>query len=255
MSTKKIIPLNPNPKGFAQTPDELTPDMFDSPLPVQNSYEFYAEEELGLYVGVWDTTDMIEKAGPYPCDEYMWLLEGEAEIHNNKTCEVEKVQAGEAFIIPKGYDCQWHQNGYLRKYFFISEHPDEPIPDTPSVEGIIIPDSNKPSLPITIAEPFLVSGSSNPKMINQYQDTTGKFFSGIWQCDAFQSSNTHSPYHLFAYVMEGSITLVDEDDDNYVFHAGDAFFIPEGVLCSAQTKDSLRISFAILCQQKKSILA
>ncbi|MCP4271596.1 MAG: hypothetical protein GY781_06455, partial [Gammaproteobacteria bacterium] len=71
MKKSKIIHLKTNPDGFGKTPDELTTDMFDSPIPVQNSYEYYADDNTGLYVGVWDTTDMVETAGPYPCDEYM----------------------------------------------------------------------------------------------------------------------------------------------------------------------------------------
>jgi len=248
---KKIIPLNSNPDGFGKTPDELTEDMFASPLPVQNSYEYYADEELGLYVGVWDTTDMTETAGPYPCDEYMWLMEGEAEIKNIKTGEFEKAQAGEAFIIPKGYDCQWHQRGYLRKYFFIYEHPDEPIPEAPSVEGIIIPDNEKPSLNVSIPDPFMLPDSANSKMLNQYQDTTEKFFSGIWECDAFQSTAKQMPYNLFAYIMNGSITLIDKDGNQFSFQQGDAFFIPESVTCYAKALDSIRISYAILYMAKR----
>ena len=56
MPAKRIISLSPAPEGFGQTPDELTPDMFVSELPVQHSHEYYADEELGLYIGVWDTT-------------------------------------------------------------------------------------------------------------------------------------------------------------------------------------------------------
>jgi len=250
MSQKKIIRLSPNPQGFGETPDELTQDMFESALPVQNSHEYYSDDDIGLYVGVWDTNDMVETAGPYPCDEYMWLLEGKADIKNNKTGELEKVRAGEAFIIPKGYDCQWHQSGYLRKYFFISEHPDETIPNKPSVEGIIIPDVDAPAQSSAVSEPFLVSANDGSNMINQYQDTTGKFFSGIWECAPFQSESRQFPYHFFAYVMEGSISLTDEKKVQHVFHAGDAFFIPDGVLCTGQSSSKVRLNYAILFATK-----
>ncbi len=246
MKKSKIIHLKTNPDGFGKTPDELTADMFDSPIPVQNSYEYYADDNIGLYVGVWDTTDMVETAGPYPCDEYMWLLEGEAVIKNNKTGKLEKACAGEAFIIPKGYDCQWHQSGYLRKFFLISENPNEPVPDNPSVEGIVIPDINKPFHTLSIPKPFLVSDDVNQKMMNQYKDNIGKFLSGIWECDVFQSETLPFPYHYFAYVMNGTITLIDENDQQHLFHTGDAFFIPKGTVCSARTTVKIRLSYTII---------
>ncbi len=244
---KKIIRLNSNPVGFGETPDELTRDMFASPLPVQNSYEYYSDKEAGLYVGVWDTSKMIEAAGPYPCDEYMLLLEGKTEIKNNKTAEMEKVQAGEAFVIPRGYDCQWHQSGYLRKYFFIYEHPDVPIPDEPATEGIVILDSKKPVLNVSIPDPFLVPEPARSSILCQYQDTSHRFYAGIWECGTFQSTVNPLPYHLFTYVMDGSITLFDEDDKQHSFKPLDAFFISKGTLCRARAIENIKISFAILC--------
>jgi len=246
MSKMKIIRLSPNPEGFGETQDELQQDMFESPLPVQNSYEYYADENIGLYVGVWDTTDMIEAAGAYPCDEFMWLLEGEAVVKNNNSDKLEKARAGEAFIIPRGYNCQWHQTGYLRKYYFISENPDEPVPDKPSVEAIIIPDIDFQTQPIGISEPFLLINEVKQKIINSYQDTTNKFFSGIWECEAFQSKARPFPYHQLSIVMEGSVILTDDKGQQHLFKAGDAFFIPEGVNCSGHSTEEVRLCYAIL---------
>ncbi len=67
------------------------------------------------------------------------LSKGECQIRNNGTGEIEPVKAGTPFVIPKGYDCQWQQSGYLRKYYVISEHPEEEIPAAPAHEGIVIP--------------------------------------------------------------------------------------------------------------------
>lgn len=247
MTIKKIIRLNPAPEGFGITADKLTPDMFVSDLPVQHSHEYYEDDDLGLYVGVWDTTDMIETAGPYACDEFMWLLEGEAVIKNNKTGEMEKARAGEPFVIPRGYDCQWHQAGYLRKFYVISENPDEPVPQHPAFEGIIIPRADAPMEPLAGAEPFLVK--SNAQIQQQhvcYKDNTGKFLSGTWESEAFESATGPFPYNEFAYVQTGSLTLVDESGQAHRFNSGDAFFIPEGVICSARATEKVRLFFAVL---------
>jgi uncharacterized cupin superfamily protein len=175
MSNQKVIRLSPNPNNFGHVHDELDPQLFVSELPVQHTHIYYEDDNIGLYIGVWDTSTMVEAAGPYPCDEFMYLLQGEVEIKNSKTGTMEKVQADEAFVIPKGYDCQWHQTGYLRKFFVISEHPKEKIPTIPVVECIIKPQINSSTQTIIrhstgteiekIETPFVVKGN---KQVQNY---------------------------------------------------------------------------------------
>lgn len=246
MLDRTIIRLTANPEGFGETADDVTQEMFASSVPKQHSYEYFVDEDLGFYVGVWDTNDMIEPAGPYACDEFMWLIEGEAEIMNSKTGVREKAKAGEAFVIPKGYDCQWHQKGYLRKFFVISEHPEEPLPEVPSHEGILIPKADAPLTPVTNSVPFaVIAGASSLENIC-YTDTTGKFVSGTWHSEAFEAQARPFPHHQFFIVNDGSICLSDEAGIEHLFTAGDAFFIPEGVICSAQVSDSVTVFFASL---------
>ena len=216
MSTKKIIRLSASPAGFAQEQDPLEPQMFASGMPVQHTHLYYEDDESGLYIGVWDTTDMVEAPGPYTCDEFMWVLEGEVEIKNNKTGAMEKVQAGEAFVIPKGYDCQWHQTGYLRKFFVISEHPGEGVPQSPVVEGIV---------------KFPASGVGENKRVC-YEDSMGRFTAGVLQHDSLESEMSVSPCHHFVYVSAGAMSLIDGEGEQHAFNAGEAFFVPRGTVCS-----------------------
>jgi uncharacterized cupin superfamily protein len=218
---KSIIRLSPDPEGFGETPDELDATDFSSDVPVQHTHSYYEDDEIGLYVGLWDTETMVEAGGPYACDEFMWLLEGECQIRNNRTGEIASVKAGTPFVIPKGYDCQWHQQGYLRKFYVISEHPGEGIPAAPAHEGIVFPKAG-------------------------YKDTTGRFFSGTWASEAFESRQRPFAYNEFAYVYEGSITLTDTKGVAHEFTAGDAFFIPEGVGCDAAVASSVRLYITVI---------
>jgi uncharacterized cupin superfamily protein len=246
MPDRTIIRLDANPEGFGETRDDLTEEMFASSLPVQHSHEYYADEELGLYVGVWDTDDMVETGGPYACDEFMWLIEGEAEIRNNKTGAMEKAKAGEAFIITKAYDCQWHQKGYLRKFFVIWEHPEEPLPDRPTHEGILIPRADAPRTAMTGTLPFAVIAGAAATENICYTDGAGKFVSGTWHSEAFEAQARPFPHHQFFLVVGGSIGLRDKAGTEHLFTAGDAFFIPEGVICSARVGGSVTVFFASL---------
>jgi uncharacterized cupin superfamily protein len=257
MLKQKITRLNPIPQGFGHVRDELDPQLFASELPVQHTHVYYEDDSLGLYIGVWDTSTMVEAAAPYTCDEFMYLLEGEVEIKNSKTGTMEKVQAGEAFIIPKGYECQWHQTGYLRKFFVISEHPEEDIPATPVVEGIIkLKVNNSTQMAIQDAArvgieetkiPFVIKGKApEQKYLHYYKDHTGKFMAGTWQSEAFNTEMQPFPRNEFVYLQSGSLVITEAEGDEQVFTAGDAFFVPQGALCSWRATDEVRTFYAIL---------
>ena len=243
---KTIIRLSPNPDGFGASPDKLDAADFTSDVPVQNSHSVYKDDDIGLYVGLWDTEAMAEAGGPYACDEFMWVIEGECQIENNRTGEVASVKAGTPFVIPKGYDCQWQQSGYLRKYYVISEHPDEEIPAVPAHEGILIAKVDAVLTEVAEDAPFAVTSGARPQQNVCYKDTTGRFFSGTWVSKAFESEQRPFPYYEFAYVQDGSITLTDADGSDQVFNAGDAFFIPEGVECSATVAISVRLFITVI---------
>jgi len=215
MSDNKIIRLSQAPAKFGDSPDELEPSMFVSDLPVQNSHSYYEDDEQGLYVGVWDTDDMIEAANPYPCDEFMVLIEGAVEIKNTQTGLSETVLAGESFVIPKGYDCQWHQQGYLRKFYVISEHPDEVIPLRPTLTGIA-----KINIEAQKGKNYC------------YQDNNKRFTAGIRENAIGEMPLTMNINSHFIYLKKGSVTIKESTGTEHTFRSGEAFYIPANVTCS-----------------------
>lgn len=234
MSDKKIIKLNGAPKGFGDIADELTQDMFESAIPTQHSHSYYENDELGLYIGVWDTTDMVETAAPYGCDEFMVLLEGQATIKNNQTDELETIVAGESFVIPKGYNCQWQQTGYLRKFYVISEHPDENIPTKPTVESVVY---------ITDNETAFTATSDGFEKKELYIDQHQRFSSGIWRCKTLTTELAPFPDNEFLLINQGSLTCLDENNVAQTFNAGDALFIPQGTVCAWQVTTNVSLTY------------
>jgi len=242
---KAIIRLSSDPEGFGASPDKLDAEDFNSAVPLQHTHSSYEDDEIGLYVGLWDTESMVEAGGAYACDEFMWLIEGECQIRNNRTGEIASVSAGTAFVIPKGYDCQWQQSGYLRKFYVISEHPGEDIPAVPAHEGIVIPRPDAVMTDVAHDSPFAITSGATPQQNVCYEDTTGRFFAGTWAAQAFESRQRPFPYNEFAYVQDGSITLTDAEGTAHVFNTGDAFFIAEGVQCNATVANSVRLYIAV----------
>ncbi len=72
--------LRIEPDRALMEPLDLEPDAFQSPLPVQHYHLIFEDEEIGLAVGIWDTTSMQEAFGPYPGDEFITVLDGGFEM-------------------------------------------------------------------------------------------------------------------------------------------------------------------------------
>jgi uncharacterized cupin superfamily protein len=235
MSEIEIVKLTHNPEGFGEVADDLEESMFESALPTQHSHSAYENETLGLYIGVWDTTDMIETAAPYACDEFMTIIEGAVEIRNNKTGAVETVIAGESFVIPQGYDCQWHQNGYLRKYYVIYEPPTETIPASPVCEKIIYINENA-------SLPWQETSDGYKKKV-QYQSHNQQFTSGVWQGKNLNTDMISFPYNEFISLKQGCLICTDAEGIVHKINAGEALFVPKGARCSWQAEGQISIHF------------
>lgn len=233
MSDKSIIKLIENPEGFGKVADELDSALFDTTPPIQHSHTNFADEALGLYIGVCDTTDMIETTTFYPRDEFMFIFEGAVEIKNNKTGKIESIIAGESVVIPQGYDCQWHQQGYFRKFYVIYEPQEKP--DKPATENVVYISENSDI-------PWQVTSDGHQKKI-LYKNNDQRFTAGVWQSKALTTGLIDFPYHEFIFINQGSLICTDESGGEHHFKTGDALFIPQGTRCAWQIKHKVSIHF------------
>jgi hypothetical protein len=216
-SRKNIIYISHSPQGFGEIIDALEPDMFESEMPIQHSYSAFEDDDIGLYIGLWDTTDMIESAGPYPCEEFMTVIEGVVEIKNNQTGVTETVIAGESFIIPRGYDCQWHQKGYLRKFYVISELSEAATGNKP--QGI-------KKIPRKVLDGYTI----------YYSNTKESFIAGTWQGFCMDVEEEPIEKHKFIYLHTGELTITELGGKERFVHCGEAIFIPCGTTYTWRTE-------------------
>lgn len=231
----KIIKLNQNPQGFGDIVEKLEKGMFESALPTQHTHCYYENKILGLSIGVWDSTDMIATAEPYSCDKFITIIEGAAEIKNIRTGKVESILAGESFVIPQGYNCQWHQNAYLRTFYVSYAPPDESIPDTPVCEHII-------TIGEQTASPWQeTSDGFNKKVL--YQSQNKRFTAGIWQGNSFSTDFITFPYNEFIMLKQGSLLCTATNGVEHKINLGQACFIPKGTRCSWQAKEKVTLHF------------
>ncbi len=120
---KKVIRFEPlGPAGTGMPALNLDPADFQSELPEQHLHVYFSDENLGLEAGVWTTTDMQEAFGPYPGDEFMWVIEGQVDMLDGDGAATH-VNQGETFCIRNGIPVSWKQTGFLRKFYMTYADP------------------------------------------------------------------------------------------------------------------------------------
>jgi uncharacterized cupin superfamily protein len=241
MNELSIMRLEPNgPADIGLKRDEPDPADYQSSLPVLNAYSYYEDKDLGLYVGVWDSTASQEVFLPYSMDEFMWLIEGQVAMVDENDDET-IVKAGEAFVIPKGLPCSWKLEGYLKKFYMIYDAPNSTIPKAPTATRIVIPQADAPLERMKTTDPLVIKGKMPiQKDHTCYEDTTGQMFVGTWESTPFESEMRPFPYYEMAHILEGSVTIVNDKESEHFFKTGDTFFIPKGTICSWKTTETVR---------------
>jgi len=225
--------------------DELNPADFQSPLPVQSTYAYYDDDETGLYVGVWETSEMQEKFQPYGMDEFMWILEGQVTMVDENNQET-PVKSGEAFVIPKGYPCSWKQTGYLKKFYMIYENPVGVLSEAPTTNEIIILREDALMEETRTFHPFVIKGELPIQKNNtSYMDTTGQMSAGTWESTPFESEPLPFPGSAMVIMVEGTISISDDKGIEHNFTKGDVFFIPTGTVCSWRAAETVRTFYSI----------
>jgi uncharacterized cupin superfamily protein len=97
-------------------------------------------------------------------------------------------------------------------------------------------EEGKPSNPI--------SGAPTTRLQNYFTDTTGQFFSGIWESSQgkWPVSYTESE---FCAILEGKCVLTDASGKSETFGKGDSFVIPSGFVGTWETVEPVKKLYAI----------
>jgi len=222
----------------------LDPADFQSDLPEQYVHEYFGDEDVGLSVGVWTTTSMQEAFGPYPGDEFMWILEGRVAMVNADGAEV-PVEPGQSFCIRNGIPISWKQRGFLRKFYITYDKPGAPAPNISSADGgVVVLDSDSLEAglkPLDSTDPFEIPGPAPVQRDSIcFTNDAGNLFVGMWDTEAFESEMKPFPCYEFVQLLEGELTITEQGGATHHFVPGDAFFIPEGTVCSWKAEANVK---------------
>lgn len=195
--------------------EAMDPDSLVSGTPVQRGWLADEDPATGYLAGVWDCTAFVDEPGNYGVDEFMLLLEGSVVMRLPDGSDV-TVEAGEAFVVPKGLACQWSQPGYVRKVFMIVDDPVADGPTNPSLSRI-----TKPPLG---ARPLADAVACSE---TYFESATGKMTVSVMTHAGGVTGQSTSKAHQLFHVLEGSVTMVDGGQETR-FGAGETGYIRAG---------------------------
>ncbi len=245
MGARKIIRFQPNGPGNKglQEWDPIDPAGLEAGTPIQRGHIYHEDSASGYMAGVWDCTPMTERFGPYAVNEFMLLLEGSVTMIRADGGEA-IINAGESFIVPKGLPCQWKQDGYVRKYFVIFENPGTPAADNVSAQGVILPKLTDPGeeTPWQSADGAGEFAGDTPTARNHtcFTDPSHQFSCGLWDSSAFETPAVPCPRNELVILVQGSMTLTDENGHEHLFEAGETAYVPKGVSCGRRSTGDVR---------------
>lgn len=125
---KKIVRvIRMDPQGSAETGmgiwNTLSHENIISGDARDRTHEVFNRRDLDnskVRVGVWEAKPYKEKLVDYPCNEFMYVIEGSCIITEEDGNCVE-FRKGESFFMPSGFSGYWEQHEPMKKYYMIVE--------------------------------------------------------------------------------------------------------------------------------------
>lgn len=75
------------------------------------------------------------------------------------------------------------------------------------------------------------------KTVNAHSDVRA----GVWEATTYAENLVNYPYHEIVFLLEGSISIIDEDGNEELFNPGDCFFLEQGFNGQWKQHDTIKI--------------
>jgi uncharacterized cupin superfamily protein len=253
MSTeKRVYRLEKHGPAATGMPEmKCNAEDFASEVPTQTLHTYYEDEKLGMSVGVWTTSPMQEAFGPYPGDEFIWLLEGDFKMVDGDDKVLDAYKVGECVYFRNAAPVSWVQEEPLRKFYITYLNPDRKVPDGVPAEGAVkAVDPSVTADQMTVLEstdPFIIDGEKpTQRDYNFFTNDTEDMFVGLWDSTSFESKMAPFPCHEFVRLLEGEITITEEDGTVQTFVKDDVFFVPKDTVCSWKATGYVKKYYAMV---------
>ena len=87
--------------------------------PQGQDHAYFQRQNPKIKAGIWRSSPYTEWYDSYPCDEFMYVLDGHVTLENDEVSET--FRAGDAFVMPRGFRGYWKQPVPMLKYYVIIE--------------------------------------------------------------------------------------------------------------------------------------
>lgn len=115
--SNKLLRISPSAAGEAVTP--IAAERIIAGSPSEIVANLFTNRNENFFCGVWASTTGKWVLN-YSEDEFCYLIEGEA-ILRDKLGNEERINPGDAFVIPAGYQGSWETIGHAKKFYAIYE--------------------------------------------------------------------------------------------------------------------------------------
>jgi hypothetical protein len=211
----RIEPEGPAGTGLVEW-ERIDPATLVSGEPVQRGHVYDEDAEAGYLAGVWECTAYTEPMAPYPVDEFMLVLGGEV-VMILPGGERIPVRPGEAFVIPKGLECQWSVPDHVRKVFMILDGAGPGAGETAALGRITLPRLG----------PIAAEGAAVSVERTDFLNSDGRMSVSVLDCAAASLPPRRWPGSELLHVLAGDLTLATEAGAER-FAPGETACLPRG---------------------------
>lgn len=117
MSALKLLRVSPDLTSVESTP--VAADRVLAGAPMQRLNNVFSNSKENFFSGVWASTSGKWNIS-YTEDEFCFLIAGKA-ILTDSEGHAEEINAGDAFVIPAGYQGSWETIGEAKKFYAMYE--------------------------------------------------------------------------------------------------------------------------------------
>jgi uncharacterized cupin superfamily protein len=95
----------------------------------------------------------------------------------------------------------------------------------------------------------LVAGNPVEASHNYFTDKTGKFMTGVWECQKGTLKLTSYPFDEFCHILKGEVHITDQRGNTEIFKKGDTFTIAKGFKGTWHMPKTVRKFYTIFLEQ------
>ena len=173
-----------------------------------------------------------------PADEFIIVNEGSLTLSQPDFTLT--LEAGQSAVIQHGAAFSWSAPGPVSLLFTRYNQ-------SLSGDRTIVPIKSNPELTASGTPPVELLTTPPPACRNytDYRSADGEFMCGTWDSTPYQRRSMFYRHFELMYLLEGSVTFVDEAGRSGTFSKGDIFLVEQTAQCSWDSQDNVAKVYVI----------